>query len=144
MKAFPTAPAGILFPSQPGPNQPSDYPGFGNSYEGDWRHFEPRIGLSYDPRGLGKEVIRASYGTFYDFETSQTDLPFISSPPWGNTISRINVPFSNPYAGYTYGSLTGVDPFPIPASKTLVFPTGAAYATFSELNVKARCCSSGT
>ncbi len=32
----------------------------------DWNNIQPRIGMAWDPSGVGKTVVRASYGMFYD------------------------------------------------------------------------------
>jgi hypothetical protein len=130
-KVFPNAPAGLLFPGDPGG------PGSGASYRGDWLHFEPRIGLSWDPRGKGREVIRASYGSFYDWESFQQQQDIPDSAPWADSILLNGGNFTNPWANFTYNGQTGVDPFPIAPAKNLLFPTSGAYLAYSQLHMKA-------
>src|SRR6185437_9152407 len=58
------APAGILFPGDPGVPAgiaPVDY-----------HEFMPRIGVAWDPIGNGRTTIRAGYGIFYDGYTNGT------------------------------------------------------------------------
>ena len=130
-KVFVNAPAGLEYPGDhPGP-------GPGASYLGDWKHFEPRIGLSWDPRGKGREVIRASYGSFYDFESFQQQQNIPDSAPWADSILLNGGNFTNPWAGFTYNGQTGVDPFPIATSADFQFPTSGAYGAYSELHMKA-------
>jgi hypothetical protein len=130
-KVFINAPAGLLFPGDRGGAGP------GASYRGDWKHFEPRIGLSWDPRGKGREVIRASYGSFYDFESFQQQQNVPDSAPWADSILLSGGNFTNPWANFTYNGKTGVDPFPIAPSADLQFPTSGAYGAYSELHMKA-------
>ena len=145
-KVYPNAPAGAEYSANR--NGAGDYGGgYGNSYLSSWGHFEPRVGISYDPRGKGREVIRASYGTFYNFEPGQYNLPTVSSPPWADTLTLTGRNLANPWgacpansgltcAAYSYNGSVGVDPFPIAASSTLIFPPAASYASWDSLNVK--------
>ncbi len=75
-KVYPNAPAGVLFPGDPGISSgiaPGD------------NAFMPRVGLAFDPTGNGKWAIRTSYGVFYDqFQNgpgTASQVP-ISSLPW--------------------------------------------------------------
>ena len=83
-------------------------------------NFSPRVGLNWDPRGRGRETIRAGYGLFYDnpeifyFDRFADDSPFGSS----STVNRPAGGFANPYQG------SPVTPFPLP------FPTSSANAVF--------------
>lgn len=125
---YKNAPAGLQFPG--------DYPGYGNNYLPSYTHFEPRVGLSYDPGGKGLEVIRASYGLFYDFEALQDNQVALQSPPWADTITRNSVNFSNPWAGFTYNGVAG-NPYPIIPTANFVFPAGGIYLTTPSLHVHA-------
>src|SRR5206468_486163 len=59
---FKNAPAGILFPGDPG------VANIGTSEnETRWMHFAPRLGLALDPKGDGMTVVRAAYGIFFDY-----------------------------------------------------------------------------
>ena len=77
--AFPGAPAGILFPTDPG--VPRTIAPAGNL------DFAPRIGLAYSPDN-GKTSIRASYGMFY------TAIEALSIG-----ISSANAPYGTTYTG---------------------------------------------
>jgi hypothetical protein len=85
-----------------------------------WLNFSPRAGLNWDPRGKGRETVRAGYGLFYDnpeifyFDRFADDSPFGSS----STVNRPAGGFANPYQG------SPVTPFPLP------FPTSSANAVF--------------
>ena len=73
--------------------------------------FAPRVGLAWDPRGKGKESVRASYGIFFDTPESFTDADFGTSSPWGSTLA-LTAPaggFANPFLG-----VPGGNPFPTP------------------------------
>jgi hypothetical protein len=140
---FKQAPPGMEYP-------PADYPGKGNNTLLQKWHFEPRVGLSYDPRGKGREVIRAAYGMFYDFESQGFWQQTVQGPPWGDAfVNSVGENFANPFgpclsyqvncgygpSGYTYNGVSGVDPYPISASG-YVFPTGGLYAVARELNMR--------
>jgi hypothetical protein len=92
---FPNAPAGLLFPGDPGvPN------GIAPAY---WKGLMPRVGVAWDPTGHGTTSIRAAYGIFYDSFTNGVGGPLqapLSALPW--TQARQLAPpiaFSNPWHG---------------------------------------------
>ena len=65
---FPNAPKSILFPGDEGVDDriaPVYY-----------RGFMPRIGLAWDPTGLGNLSVRSSYGIFYDGFTNGANSPY--------------------------------------------------------------------
>jgi Carboxypeptidase regulatory-like domain len=83
-------------------------PGEGNPHDrGDRNNFGPRVGVSYDPSGKGRDVIRAGYGVYYNFiqtELSEAEkLNFVACPI---TIvsSTNNVGYPNPYGGQSVTS----------------------------------------
>lgn len=93
-KIFPTAPAGLVYPGDPGvpagliPTEKTA--------------FAPRIGLAWDPKGNAQWVISAAYGIFYEpYYTGQggpLQTP-VSAPPYLQT-PQISFPnFADPFNG---------------------------------------------
>jgi hypothetical protein len=112
---FANAPAGLSFPGDAG------YPGnsMSNSH---MRSFAPRLGVVYDPRGKGREVIRAAYGIFYDAPPMFYHVRVSSVPPWGALVTQNNISFTTPYSTYAGGN-----PFPLAVTKTVIFPSQGTY-----------------
>jgi Carboxypeptidase regulatory-like domain/TonB dependent receptor len=110
---FTNAPPGLFFCGDS--QTPCSY------VNGRMTNFSPRVGFNWDPRGKGKETIRAGYGLFYDnpelfyFDRFADDSPFGSA----SVINRPVGGLTNPYQGQT------VPGFPLP------FPTSATNAFFA-------------
>jgi len=91
---FPSAPAGLLYPGDPGvpdgliPTQKTA--------------FAPRVGFALDPDGQGKLLISAAYGIFYEPYYTGQGGPLqdpISAPPYLQT-PQVNFPnFADPFNG---------------------------------------------
>jgi len=99
---FPGAPAGILYPTDPGVSRTLAPPGN--------LDFAPRIGLAYSPSvsgdgllakilgGPGKSSIRASYGMFYTAIEALTIGVMSANAPYGTTYTSPAPPlFSTPF-----------------------------------------------
>jgi hypothetical protein len=112
---MPNAPAGLLFPGDPG------YPGSSNTNR-NLRLFAPRAGFVWDPKGDGKTSIRASYGLFFDSPQLFFFTRVANNPPWGAQVSLTNPAggFSDPYAGQPGGN-------PFPGGS--FFPLNGVYVT---------------
>jgi hypothetical protein len=118
---YPNAPAGLTYPGDPG------YPGSAAS-KNQLGRFQPRVGIVYDPRGEGREVLRAGYGVVHDQPPMFFHFPTSTMPPWGARVALNNVSLSDPYANYPGGN-----PFPTADSlegnsPTAVFPQFSVYA----------------
>jgi hypothetical protein len=114
-KIYPTAPAGLVFPGDTGSYQGKSQV---KSY---WFDVSPRIGLIYDPRGDGKQSIRAGFGLMHDTGMMYYPERWTYSPPFASQIILTNPvgdSFSNPWAGQPGGN-----PFPGAA----FFPLGGSY-----------------
>lgn len=116
---YPNAPAGTLFPGDAGFQGTGNRPNYTR-----WNNFAPRLGVSWDPKGDGKMVIRGSFGILYDMPQTLFYYNYASSPPWGygTTIIAPQGGFANPWQGYPGGS-----PFPITLSPSIQFPQGGYY-----------------
>jgi Carboxypeptidase regulatory-like domain len=123
---FPNAPAGILYPGDPGVPRTLAPPGN--------RDFAPRIGLAYSPSvagdgalakilgGPGKTSIRASFGMFYTAIEALTIGVMSANAPYGNTYTSPAPPlFNNPFVTASSGEDLG-QAFPL----TLATPGGAS------------------
>ncbi len=117
---FSNAPTGLVFYGDPGVARAG--------YDSKWSNFNPRIGLAYDLLGNGKMAIRAAYGIFSDFMTSQ-DNTLNVGPPWATSYTTATLHpggyhvADNPYFG---ADLFPYVP-PVPgsdAAKSFVFPAG--------------------
>ena len=114
---FPDAPAGILYPTDPGVPRTLAPPGN--------RDFAPRIGLAYSPSasgdgllskilgGPGKTSIRASYGMFYTAIEALSIGVMSANAPYGTTYTSPAPPlFSTPFVTAATGQNLG-QTFPV-------------------------------
>lgn len=96
---FPTAPAGIVYPGDPGTTRTLLQSRLGN--------FAPRFGFAFDPTGSGKTAIRGGYGIFYSQVRQQANNQIATNQPFSLKLT-VNQPrggVARPYEG------TG-NPFP--------------------------------
>jgi len=113
---FPGAPAGILYPTDPGVARTIAPPG---------HEFSPRIGIAYSPTGNpdsffgrliggpGKTSIRAGFGMFYTAIEALTVSVAAANAPYGTTYSSPAPPlFNNPFVTASTGQDFG-QPFPV-------------------------------
>ena len=114
--AFPGAPAGILYPTDPGVSRSIAPPG---------NEFSPRIGLAYSPNvdestflgkligGPGKTSIRAGVGMFYTAIEALTVSVAAGNAPYGTTYTSPGPPlFNDPFVTASTGQDFG-QPFPV-------------------------------
>jgi hypothetical protein len=117
---FPNAPIGLVFSGDP------EMPGNAIARNDLW-NFAPRLGMVWDPKGEGRETLRASYCRFYDMPHMQQIVALSQMAPWGNTITQTNLPsgWDDPWVAYPGGN-----PIPIQLTKDMQFPLAGAYTTF--------------
>lgn len=117
------APPGLTFPGDSTFNERSD------TEPRVW-DFSPRVGIVWDPRGNGKETVRAGYGVFYDTSVLWNTMHIVLNPPWGETLSITpgtvaqGGGIANPWVNYPGGN-----PFPTPFQppSNFAFPLAGAY-----------------
>jgi len=108
------APAGATFYGDPGVSR-------GFTANSPWQ-FDPNLGVSFDPAGNGKTVLRAGAEYIYDEPNFFTGQRNEDNPPFATAISQTSagyIPFSTPWlvpAAYTSASTINVNPFPQPAN----------------------------
>ncbi|HTX40715.1 MAG TPA: carboxypeptidase regulatory-like domain-containing protein [Acidobacteriaceae bacterium] len=113
---FPGAPAGILYPGDPGV--------LNTLAPIDERNFSPRIGVAWTPQGEngtvlarilgspGATSVRASFGTFYTAIDALAISVLAANAPYGTTYSSPEPPlFATPFVGAADGASNG-QPFP--------------------------------
>jgi hypothetical protein len=114
---YKNAPAGLVFPGDPG------FPG-NSGYNPDWALFSPRLGVAWDPNGDGRMSVRASYSLTYEDLPLQWRLYQPQSPPFGNN-TVVNTPaggLENPWQG-----VPGGNPFPIVYNQNAPFVPAGLY-----------------
>src|SRR5581483_8115622 len=109
---FPNAPAGIVFPGDPGvPRSLAATP---------YTDFGPRVGLAWTPKllGAGKTSVRASWGQFYTPIEGLSPAIMSANPPYGYTYtSAVPTLFDTPWTAAADGSslnANGQPRFPLP------------------------------
>ncbi len=96
---FPGAPAGLLFPTDPGVPRTLAPPGN--------RDFAPRAGIAWAP-GDGKTSVRASYGMFYTAIEALTIGIMSANAPYGTTYTSPAPPlFATPFITAASGQNVG-------------------------------------
>jgi carboxypeptidase family protein len=125
---YPGAPPGVTFPGDSGFNEKSD------TIPHIW-NFAPRVGFVWDPRGNGRETLRAGYGVFWDTSVLWNTMHVVLNPPWGLTVS--NSPVATTFIGAAqagtlanpWNGFQGGNPFPSPLNppSSFVFPQHGAY-----------------
>jgi hypothetical protein len=123
-QVFPNAPAGLLFPGDPG------VPEWGT--KGSYKNFAPRAGFAYAIGNDGKTSIRGGAGVFHHalqdgiFNNRFVDvMPF--SPQF--SLTQPQGTFPNPYLG-----LTNPYPSPFPPPKDSPFPGPVLVITYDPAN----------
>ncbi len=127
--AFPGAPAGILFPTDPG--VPRTIAPAGNL------DFAPRVGLAWSPDN-GKTSIRASYGIFYTAIEALTIGISSANAPYGTTYTSPAPPlFATPFITAANGQNVG-QYFPVqlaPLNTTAAHPdAGINWSQFEPIS----------
>jgi len=127
--AFPGAPAGILFPTDPG--VPRTIAPAGNL------DFAPRVGLAWSPDN-GKNSIRASYGIFYTAIEALTIGISSANAPYGTTYTSPAPPlFATPFITAANGQNVG-QYFPVqlaPLNTTAAHPdAGINWSQFEPIS----------
>jgi hypothetical protein len=113
------APAGALFYGDKGVSK-----SFTNNRYG---QFSPRIGLTFDPTGQGKTVVRVGGGIMYDTPALYTSQRSAANAPFATEIDLSgNQSFTNPWANNVnpVSGATAWNPYPLstPPTSTSVFP----------------------
>ncbi len=120
-KVFTNAPAGLMFNGDP------TMPAAASNIFANWNLWSPRVGIVWDPRGNGRETLRASYSIAHDYPEMYYSNFVTNSAPWGGLLQLANPVggFSDPFQGLG-------TPFPqtLPPPKNYTFPN---FATFTSV-----------
>src|SRR5437867_2921095 len=116
---YPKAPAGVYFQGEGG------IPDTNAWQSNNWKHFAPRIGFAWDPKGDGLMTLRAAYGIFYDLPHLHQYGGKRDTAPKGAQIVVNSPSLDDPWA-----SFPGGNPFPIALDKNSPFPLNGVYTVF--------------
>jgi len=114
---YPQAPAGLVFSGDTAQDP------YGKAFTAShWALFSPRLGLVWDPKGDGKQTVRAAFTLMHD--TNELFYPerWTTNSPYVSSLTLTSGQFSNPFANYTSNGVAG-DPFP----GNIVFPAAGTY-----------------
>ncbi|HEY9142161.1 MAG TPA: carboxypeptidase regulatory-like domain-containing protein [Bryobacteraceae bacterium] len=114
---YPQAPAGLVFSGD------SAQDPYGKAFTAShWATFSPRLGIVWDPKGDGKQTLRAAFTLMHD--TAELFYPerWTTNSPYVSSLTLSSGQFSNPFGSYTSNGVTG-DPFP----GNIVFPAAGTY-----------------
>jgi hypothetical protein len=108
---FPAAPAGLVYPGDPGIPR--------GIVKTDKNNLAPRVAVVWDPRGNGRTSVRAAWGIFYDALAGQGDFfqSGVLSPPF-TPLVELNTPTPITTAN-PLGALSG-GPRLFPAALTII------------------------
>jgi hypothetical protein len=109
---YPTAPAGTFFYGDPG--VPRQF-----TKNSPWQ-FSPNVGVSFDPTGDGKTVIRGGAALAYDMVNFFTGQRTQQNPPFATNITQTQTATSGPMSFSSPWSVGGItsNPFPLPFHPT--------------------------
>jgi hypothetical protein len=116
---FINAPAGLYYPGDPG------YPGLSGMNKQIW-HFQPRLGLAWDPTGSGRMSIRAAYGLSHEYVNGAFFQNGTIAPPWGSEV-RMPSPIGgldDPFLSFPGGNI-----FPVTFDKNAKFSAYGGFLT---------------
>jgi hypothetical protein len=125
---YPNAPPGVTFPGDTG------FSGKSDTIAHLW-DFGPRVGIVWDPRGDGRETIRAGYGMFYDTSVLWNTMHVVLNPPWGLTITTTPpTALAGGGAANPWFQYLGGNPFPSPLNppSSFAFPQHGTYVFENE------------
>ncbi len=117
---FNNAPAGIFYPGDDG------FPQGGtsnNPITNKWDKWAPRLGLTWDPFGEGRTVVRVAYGMFYETQAAELFITLGQGAPWAGYNSISDVSFDDPYADFPGGN-----PFPFEPNVNSPYPRNGQYS----------------
>jgi outer membrane receptor protein involved in Fe transport len=93
---YSNAPAGLVFPGDPG----FEYLADGKNHPNKWNKWAPRFGLVWDPRGDTQQTIRVGVGHYYDAPKLWTYAHHVLNSPYGLTATAIAANAANCPAGF--------------------------------------------
>ena len=115
-QVFQQAPPGFTYPGD------ADFPTQAGMYT-EWTNVQPRVGMSWDPKGDGRTSVRAGYGMNSNFIAGEFYFDAAQAPPFGLEQRLVNLgpnALDDPWraAGRT-------NPYPYSPSATSAFPSYA-------------------
>jgi hypothetical protein len=102
---FPTAPAGVVFPGDPGVPR--------SIIDRKLMNVGPRLGFAYDPFGTGRTSVRGGYGVFYSQIRQQAHNQISTNQPFS-----LKLTINNPPGGIDTPYQTTGNPFPFVPPQT--------------------------
>ena len=110
---FPQAPPGLTYPGDPGfPSKAACTPNGSN--------LQPRVGVSWDPKGDGRTAVRAGYGMNSNFIAGEFYFDAAQAPPFGLEQRLINLGANSLDDPWRAAGRT--NPYPLTSRANLEFP----------------------